>query len=171
MSHLIISEHQFINSSSWSYSCSFNIQLPQWWCFAIRLRKNVSGCSHSTPSSPASSGSLFAHQPSLMQSDNPKPDNWGNDIGDSKSRGTSKELEPNKWIQYTTTNGCEWRLRYRESDQWQHCHNYALRESNPPLVTNIKDSIDSILIDTQGHKDPNCLHQPLILYTDKNVQR
>ena len=40
-----------------------------------------------------------------MQSDNPKLDNWGNDIGDSKSRGTSEELEPNKWIQYTTTNG------------------------------------------------------------------
>jgi hypothetical protein len=40
-----------------------------------------------------------------MRSDNLKLDNWGNGIGDSKSRGISKELEPNEWIQYTTTNG------------------------------------------------------------------
>lgn len=147
MSHLIISEHQFISSALWNSSYLFNIQLPQWL-----LRKNVSGCSYLTPSSPASSGSLLAHQRSLMRSDNLKLDNWGNDIGESKSRSTSKELEPTKWIQYTTTNGVSgiFAIANLINDDIVTIILYENQTLAP--VTNIKNSIDGMLFDTQGHK-------------------
>jgi hypothetical protein len=87
-----------------------------------------------------------------MWSDNLKLDNWGNDIGDSKSRGTSKELEPNEWIQYTTTNGVSGIITIANqiNDDIVTITLYENHTLAP--VTNIKNSIDGILFDTQGRK-------------------
>ena len=115
-----------------------------------RLRNNVSGCSDSTPSFPASSGILLAHQPSLMQSDNPNL--WGNDIGDSKSRGTSKELEPNEWVQYITTNGVSGIFTIMNQINASVVTIMLYENQALALVTNMKDSINGILVDTQGRK-------------------